>query len=129
MESIKYSVVIPIYNNETSIPDLLISLNSLNKTLKNQLEILFVNDDSSDTSFLMLNKNLENLSFPAKIINHSKNFGSFSAIRTGLEIASGKYLACMSADCQEPNSLIISFFNTLEKQECDIVFGKRKKKL
>lgn len=128
MEKIKYSIIVPIYNNEKSIPDLLVSLNSLNEILKEQLEILFVNDGSFDSSFLMLNKKLEKFLFPAKIINHSKNFGSFSAIRTGLEIASGKYLATMSADCQEPNSLIISFFNTLEKQECDIVIGKRKKR-
>lgn len=128
MEKIKYSIIVPVYNNEKSIPDLLDNLNYLNEILNKQIEILFVNDDSLDSSFLILNENLEKFSFPAKIINHSKNFGSFSAIRTGLEIACGKYLAIMSADCQEPNSLIISFFNILEKQECDIVIGKRKKR-
>jgi glycosyltransferase involved in cell wall biosynthesis len=128
MESIKYSIIVPIYNNEESIPHLLANLNSLNEILKNQLEVLFINDDSTDSSFLILNKNLEKLLFSAKIINHSKNFGSFSAIRTGLEIARGNYLTYMSADCQEPNSLIISFFTALEKEECDIVIGKRKKR-
>jgi glycosyltransferase involved in cell wall biosynthesis len=53
MEKIEYSIIVPIYNNEKSIPDLLVSLNSLNEILKEKLEILFVNDGSLDSSFLI----------------------------------------------------------------------------
>ena len=128
MESIKYSIIVPIYNNEKSIPELLKNLNYLCEKLKNNLEVLFVNDGSEDGSFFLLNDSLSNFPFKAKIINHSKNFGSFSAIRTGMEYAKGNYLTYLSADVQEPNSLIISFFKILEQKNCDIVIGKRKKR-
>jgi len=54
MESIIYSLVIPVYKNEQSIPDLLESLKKIDNALDGQLEIVFVVDGSPDQSYALL---------------------------------------------------------------------------
>jgi glycosyltransferase involved in cell wall biosynthesis len=125
MEDIEYSIIIPVYKNESSINQLFISLNKILLLLKKKTEIIFVNDCSPDKSFEIIYEFLEKLNFPVKILTHSKNLGSFTAIRTGLVEAKGKFFAVMSADLQEPPELIISFFKSLYLNECDVVIGSR----
>jgi glycosyltransferase involved in cell wall biosynthesis len=55
----------------------------------------------------------------------SRNFGSFSASRVGLEKATGPYFAVMAADLQEPAELIVAFFDELAKDQADVVVGTR----
>jgi polyisoprenyl-phosphate glycosyltransferase len=55
----------------------------------------------------------------------SRNFGSFLAIRVGLQKATGPYFAVMTADLQEPADLIVAFFDELAKDEADVVVGTR----
>jgi len=55
----------------------------------------------------------------------SRNFGSFSAIRVGLQKATGPYFAVMAADLQEPADLILTFFDELAKDQADVVVGTR----
>jgi glycosyltransferase involved in cell wall biosynthesis len=55
----------------------------------------------------------------------SRNFGSFSAIRIGLQKAAGPYFAVMAADLQEPPELILAFFDELAKDQADVVVGTR----
>ena len=121
----KYSVVIPVYKNEQSIPDLLAALESLNESLQGQLEAVFVVDGSPDNSYSLLFSALDKMGFPAQLIVHSRNFGSFPAIRTGLLEARGKYFAVMAADLQEPPWLMQTFFQALDADECDVVVGTR----
>jgi glycosyltransferase involved in cell wall biosynthesis len=125
MEDIEYSIIIPVYKNESSINQLFISLNKILLLLKKKTEIIFVNDCSPDKSFEIIYDFLEKLNFPIKIITHSKNLGSFVSIRTGLVEAKGKFFSVMSADLQEPPELIISFFKSLYSNECDVVIGSR----
>lgn len=119
------SLIIPVYKNEENIDDLLVALESLNAALGNNLEVVFVIDGSPDRSGELLVARRVDTSFTSKIIFHSRNFGSFTAIRTGMEQASGTYIAVMAADLQEPPHLIIDFFRILQADEADIVFGKR----
>lgn len=121
----KYSVVIPVYKNESSIGRLVESLVQLNGQLDNHLEAVFVVDGSPDRSFELLRDALYGLSFPAQLLAHSRNFGSFAAIRTGLEAARGEFYGVMAADLQEPPELLVGFFNALENNECDVAIGTR----
>jgi glycosyltransferase involved in cell wall biosynthesis len=122
------SLIIPVYLNELNIPPLLVALTELHRTLDGDLEVVFVIDGSPDASGEVLARAQAGLSFPSRIVFHSRNFGSFTAIRTGLEHASGRLFAVMAADLQEPPELIARFFATLEADECDIVFGQRVKR-
>jgi glycosyltransferase involved in cell wall biosynthesis len=121
----KFSVVIPVYKNENSISRLLTALSSVNTRLNGDLEVVFVVDGSPDKSYELLKTSLDLFEFPAQLLLHSRNFGSFAAIRTGLIAARGDYYGIMAADLQEPPDLLISFFEALSKNECDVTIGTR----
>ena len=120
-----YSIVIPVYKNEGSIPDLLQTLEGIGKRLGSDLEVVFVVDGSPDQSFQRLAAELPAVIFKSKLIALSRNFGSFSAIRIGLQKATGPYFAVMAADLQEPPELILAFFDELAKDQADVVVGTR----
>lgn len=121
----KYSVVVPVYKNESGIPALLAALRSLHQQLAGSLEAVFVIDGSPDQCHALLQQALPDLPFPAQLLAHSRNFGSFPAIRTGLQAARGDYFGVMAADLQEPPELMVSFFQSLAADECDVAIGTR----
>jgi polyisoprenyl-phosphate glycosyltransferase len=120
-----YSLIIPVYKNEDSIPELLDTVDELNKNLAGELEVVFVVDGSPDRSHAILNDALPNRTFKSLLILHSRNFGSFAAVRTGLSEASGPYFAVMAADLQEPPALILEFFQILASESADVTMGTR----
>jgi glycosyltransferase involved in cell wall biosynthesis len=123
--TVKYSIVIPVYNNEASIDSLFDSLEALQAQLGNTVEVVFVDDASPDAAALRILKRSQESPLEVKLIHHSRNFGSFSAIRTGFRYASADFIGVISADLQEPPSLLLSFFERLENTSFDIVFGSR----
>jgi glycosyltransferase involved in cell wall biosynthesis len=120
-----YSVVIPVYKNAESIPQLFSSLESSLAKLCSFTEVIFINDGSPDDSNGIILSRARTSPLQIRIVQHSRNFGSFSAIRTGLEYARGDYVGVISADLQEPTNLLINFFSELTNGNVDIVFGTR----
>ena len=118
-----YSLVVPIYRNAENIPSLLEVLKALNLALDGDLEVVFTIDGSPDNSGDLIVSAPKD--FKSRTIFHSRNFGSFTAIRTGIAHASGSFVAVMAADLQEPPELILEFFRLLSNDEADVVFGKR----
>lgn len=125
MGVVKYSLVIPVYLNEASIPRLLEAVTSMSQELRGEMETVFVVDGSPDGSYGLLRQAIDALPFPAQLLAHSRNFGSFAAIRTGLQAARGDYFGIMAADLQEPPELLIGFFTALDANECDVAVGTR----
>ncbi|STX50214.1 bactoprenol glucosyl transferase; CPS-53 (KpLE1) prophage [Legionella busanensis] len=121
----KYTVIVPVYKNEASIPRLLQALAKMNDELGGDLEVVFVVDGSPDKSYALLREAVDNLPYASQLLLHSRNFGSFPAIRSGLKVARGKYYSVMAADLQEPIDLVINFFKVLESNECDVAIGTR----
>ncbi|WP_242493821.1 glycosyltransferase family 2 protein [Sanguibacter massiliensis] len=122
---IRYSVIVPVYGNEGTLVDLVARLEEIARTLEAPMETVFVIDGSPDGSEALLRKILPAARIPSQIISHSRNFGSFAAIRTGLAAARGRYLGVMAADMQEPPELMATFFSTLEIGDVDVVVGRR----
>lgn len=122
---VAYSIVVPVYGNEGSIPTLLTRLDGLTMHLDDALEVVFVVDGSPDRSYALLREGLADRRFSAQLIAHSRNFGSFAAIRTGLARANGRYLGVMAADLQEPPELMLEFFSRLAADRADVVVGTR----
>ncbi|MET3108704.1 glycosyltransferase involved in cell wall biosynthesis [Oxalobacteraceae bacterium GrIS 2.11] len=120
-----FSLIIPVYKNQGSIPDLVDAVDKMNQQLNDQLEVVFVVDGSPDQSAQILQTMLQERSFNSRLILLSRNFGSFSAIRVGLQNATGKYFAVMAADLQEPPELILNFFQILSGNDTDVVIGTR----
>ncbi len=125
MPSRPYSLVIPVYRNEGSLPELLSVLEDLDRKLDSQLQVVFVVDGSPDASLQVLERELPSRAFASLLLSHSKNFGAFQAIRTGLAQAGGEYFAVMAADLQEPPSLVLDIFNSLQNEPVDVVIGTR----
>lgn len=122
---IRYSLVIPIYGNKENLSKLQDTMRNLASEFGNGFEVVFVVDDSPDNCWQILQRDLPKEPYPSQLLLHSRNFGSFSAIRTGFVAARGQFVAAMAADLQEPPDLIVRFFRKMEADEADIVFGKR----
>jgi glycosyltransferase involved in cell wall biosynthesis len=120
-----YSVVVPVYKNRDTIPDLVDRLSALATRVDRPLEGVFVVDGSPDDSADVLRRALTDAPLRARVLILSRNFGSFSAIRVGLAYARGDYLAVMAADLQEPVDVVEAFFALLSAGECDIAIGER----
>lgn len=122
---IAYSIVVPVYGNAESIPFLLERLESVAGEVGSPVEIVFVVDGSPDKSYEVLSRYLPDFSLPSQLIEHSRNFGSFAAIRTGMSHSKGDYIAVMAADLQEPPELVVDFFRALSASKADVAVGRR----
>lgn len=121
----RFSVIVPVYKNEGSIPALMERLAAMNSELDGALEAVFVVDGSPDRSFLALKERLASAGFRSQLLALSRNFGSFAAIRQGLATAHGPYFAVMAADLQEPSGVVVEFFRRLATDEVDVTIGER----
>ena len=121
----RYSLVVPVFKNEPTIPDLVAALVRLDGELGGRLEVVLVVDGSPDRSLAALLEALPATGLTAKVLDMARNFGAFAAIRAGLIEASGPYFAVMAADLQEPPELVVEFFRKLEADACDVVYGIR----
>ena len=106
MAPVKHSLVIPVYRNEGSIPELITAVRGISDKLGGRLETVFVVDGSPDRCWALLSELLPASGLDARLILLSRNFGSFAAIRVGLEAATGDDFAVMAADLQEPPELV-----------------------
>lgn len=120
-----FSLVIPVYKNEHSLPEVVDALTDMGRKLGGQLEAVFVVDGSPDGSHALLSRALGEAGFPSQLLLLSRNFGSFAAIREGLRHARGTYFAVMAADLQEPPELVLEFFHALKHEPVDLALGTR----
>jgi len=122
---VRYSVVVPVYRNYDSLPAVIERLEWLADQLDGPLEAVFVVDGSPDRSAELLRELLPTSSLRSQLLCHSRNFGSFAAIRSGFLAARGEYIAAMAADLQEPVELIQGFFERLATGTWDVAIGTR----
>jgi polyisoprenyl-phosphate glycosyltransferase len=119
------SLVVPVYRNEGSIDALVQTTVHIAERVEGELETIFVVDGSPDNSHQRLIDALRESKLCGRVVKHSRNFGSFAAIRTGMALARGDYIAVMAADLQEPPELVIEFLRRLAGGDVDIVAGQR----
>jgi polyisoprenyl-phosphate glycosyltransferase len=119
------TLVIPVYKNEDSLPDLLAAIEGLSIQLAGAMETVFVVDGSPDRCYEILRDELPARPFAAKLVLLSRNFGSFAAIRTGLMHGEGDRFAVMAADLQEPPELVVKMDEVLRSGPVDVVVGVR----
>lgn len=125
-ESVTYSFVIPILNEEETIPELWHRLKSIVQRLDGAVEIIFVDDGSSDRSLELL---IElNRHFPElKILSLSRNFGHQCALSAGIDHAEGKAVILMDGDLQDAPEAVLDFAAAW-RQGYDVVYAVRKKR-
>ncbi len=121
----RFSVVVPVYGNEATLPKAVSRLEEMARRVDGELEVVFVVDGSPDGSLLVLRRLLPLAAFQSQLVAHSRNFGSFAAIRTGMAAARGEVVAAMAADLQEPPELVEEFFRLLSTGDHDVAVGRR----
>lgn len=100
------SIVVPVYHNAPSLPELLDRFRDLARRNSNDtFEFVFVDDGSKDDSFAVLSR-LADSEPRMRIVKLSRNFGSNPALMAGLEHARGDVVAAIAADLQDPPELI-----------------------
>ncbi|VWX60489.1 Glycosyl transferase [Burkholderiales bacterium 8X] len=119
------SLIIPVYRNEGSIPDLLEAVAGLHRELGGEMEAVFVVDGSPDRCYELLRDLLPACSFSSRLALLSRNFGSFPAIRAGLALVECERYAVMAADLQEPPELILQMDRALRNEPVDVVVATR----
>lgn len=120
------SLIVPVYRNEANLPHLLDALAALEADhLPGRLELIFVVDGSPDRSYEILREALPAHPVPSRLLLLTRNFGSFAAIRAGLEAGKGPHYAVMAADSQEPPQLAAQMHDVLQRDDADVVVGVR----
>jgi len=120
----RLSLIVPCYNEQTGIRPLLGVLEDVRAALGRQysLELIFVDDGSTDGTAERLDAELSGGRFDARVIRHERNRGLGAAIRTGFAQATGELMATTDSDCTyDPRHLIPML--TLMEQGADIVVG------
>lgn len=119
------TLVIPVYRNEGSLPDLLAAVERLGAQAPGGMETVFVVDGSPDRCYEILRDELPRRAIRAKLVLLARNFGAFSAVRAGLLRGEGDHFAVMAADLQEPPELVERMHAMLRAGEVDVVVGVR----
>lgn len=120
------SVVVPLYNEEKVIDTLYKRCTTALNTWCTNYEIICINDGSSDNTLELLKKYHES-DKRFKVISFSRNFGHQSAFLCGLKNSSGKYIAMIDGDLQDPPELLEQFYQKMA-EGYDVVYGVRRKR-
>jgi polyisoprenyl-phosphate glycosyltransferase len=120
-----FSIVIPSYQIEASIPHNLPRLLKLRDMLpKMRVELIFVNDGSTDRTQELLENYRKEYPDCVKIISLTRNFGQTPAIQAGLTYATGECVGIISADLQEPCEMFVDMIEKW-KRGAKFVIGAR----
>jgi glycosyltransferase involved in cell wall biosynthesis len=101
----KYSLIIPIYNEEETIPELHRRVSAVMDSLDDSVELILINDGSRDRS-LNLMRELQERDARVCYISFARNFGHQAAVTAGLNFARGQVIVVLDADLQDPPELI-----------------------
>jgi dolichol-phosphate mannosyltransferase len=119
-----FSLIIPIFNEEKLIDELLKRCVASIELFTDDYEIIIVDDGSTDLSL----RNIliwQEQNSKIKILSLSKNFGHQAAFTAGLENAKGEIVGMMDGDLQDPPELLPEMYHKLIEEEFDIVNEKR----
>ncbi|QJB58046.1 glycosyltransferase family 2 protein [Pseudodesulfovibrio sp. zrk46] len=120
MQSVKISIVIPVYNSEKTIRPL---VDRLVNILPAPLEIVLVNDGSKDASDEVCRK--AQVAHPSVVtyVELSKNYGEHCAVMAGLNQSTGDYVVIMDDDFQNPPEEALKLVDAAQKGGHDVVYS------
>jgi glycosyltransferase involved in cell wall biosynthesis len=124
------SLIVPCYNEEHTIADCLDRVISIVDGAPFSLELIVVNDASTDNSHVVLMQwlakhDFKNSKITVHILNHEKNRGKGAALKTGLLHASGTYIGIQDADNEYNPWEYITMLEPLVAGKADVVYGSR----
>ena len=121
------SVIIPLLNEEESLPELEVWIRRVMNENNFSYEIVFVDDGSTDGSWHCIQK-LKEENPNIHGIRFRRNYGKSAALNEGFKVAQGDVVITMDADLQDSPDEIPELFNMIEKDGYDLVSGWKKKR-
>lgn len=121
------SVVIPLFNEEESLPELFAWIHRVMEAHKFSYEVIFVNDGSTDNSWNTVLK-LRETNPEVKGIKFRRNYGKSAALYCGFEKAQGDVVITMDADLQDSPDEIPELYRMITEDGYDLVSGYKKKR-
>ena len=116
----KLSIIIPVFNEESSIHDLVSELDDVFGN-DNSIEVIFINDGSTDSSQSKLEDNVKRYdSF--KLVNLYRNYGKSIALQAGIEVSNGNLIATLDSDLQDNPAELKNLISEIENGY-DLVTG------
>lgn len=125
-EEIVVSIVVPIYNEEQTIPELYDRLKKAALQISEKHEIIFVNDGSRDQSLQALMA-VAASDERVRYISFSRNFGHQIAVTAGLDHSRGAAVAIIDGDLQDPPELIPELY-ARHREGFEVVYARRNKR-
>ncbi len=125
--TIKYSIVVPFYNEEHSVAPLYVKLTQVMTGLDEPYELIFVDDGSRDGTLEALNTIYDNDS-RVRVVSLRRNFGQTAALKAGFDIAAGEIIISMDGDLQHDPEEIPAFLAKME-EGYELVSGWREQRL
>jgi glycosyltransferase involved in cell wall biosynthesis len=122
-DGVQYSIVVPVFNEETVLAILLKRLDALMAALDAPAETIFVDDGSTDCSSIVLHARAKD-DPRYRYIRLTRNFGHQIAITAGMDAASGAAVIVMDADLQDPPEVVQEMIARW-KQGYDVVYARR----
>jgi len=126
--SLKYSIVVPVYNSEDSLDELFLGIKMLFEERNESFEAIFVEDHGKDGSWEVLKKLKSKHPEEIRAIRLSKNFGQHNATLCGFGFAKGEFIVTIDDDLQTPPSEIAKLIGAMSASPAELVYGINKKK-
>ena len=124
---IDISVVIPLYNEEESLPELAAWIHKVMTSNQFTYEVLFIDDGSKDKSWNVIEQlSMENPSF--KGIKFRRNYGKSAALQTGFQAVKGNVVITMDADLQDSPDEVPGLYKMIVDEGYDLISGWKKKR-
>ena len=121
------SVVVPLFNEEESLPELFAWIERVMKENKFTYEVIFVNDGSTDHSWDVIER-LSRESECVRGIKFRRNYGKSPALHCGFAQAQGDVVITMDADMQDSPDEIPELYRMIKEEGYDLVSGYKKKR-
>jgi glycosyltransferase involved in cell wall biosynthesis len=121
------SVVVPVFNEEESIPELTTWIENVCSRSKISFELIFIDDGSNDSSWKIINSLSKEKPF-LKGLRFRRNYGKAAALHTGFSEASGDVVITMDSDLQDSPDEIPELVRMIREDGYDLVSGWKKKR-
>lgn len=121
------SIVVPLYNEAESLPELCSWIDSVMKSHSFTYEMIFINDGSKDQSWNVLQE-LKQTYAGLRAISFARNYGKSAALHEGFQLAEGDVVITMDADLQDSPDEIPELFRLITEDGYDLVSGWKQKR-
>ena len=127
-QALNISIVIPLFNEDESLPELYDWLKKVLNENNFSHEIIFVDDGSTDDSWKVIESLKEKDEHHVKGIKFQRNYGKSAALQKGFELAKGDVVITMDADLQDSPDEIPALYKMITEEGFDLVSGWKKKR-